>query len=97
MKIKHFSGYGIVNAKKISKTENDKHVLLVVKVTGNHELGLTRTFYDPYLIANWLVKKFEKSDFDYLSVNYDCLSDYEKDSNKCEIEYAIYTITYEKK
>ena len=93
MRIKHFSGYGTVNAKKISKTENDKHVLLVVKVTGDHEWGLTRPFHDPYLIANWLVAKFEKSAFDYLSVNYDCLSGYENGLK----EYAIYTITYEKK
>ena len=93
MKIKHFSGYGIVNAKKISKTENDKQVLLIVKITGDHEQGLTRSFHDPYLIANWIVKKFEKNEFDYLSVNYDCLSGYENGLN----EYAVYTITYETK
>lgn len=44
MKIKHFAGYGSVNAVKLSKknitdTFGNEKVELVVKVSGNHEWG----------------------------------------------------------
>lgn len=54
MKIKHYAGYGTVNATKIKSDENE----LVIKVEGNHEQGIYRD--DIYDIFNWLVKKFDK-------------------------------------
>ena len=72
MKIKHWQGYGYVEAKK-TNVENvteeelaaigiygyDKVKLLTITVTGDHEWGLVRDdIYDCY---NWLVKKFDKT------------------------------------
>ena len=59
MKIKHFAGYGTVNAKKISKTQKNGKTKLVVEVTGNHEYGLQRD--DPYTLKLWLINRFDKS------------------------------------
>ena len=61
MKIKHFQGYGCVNATRVK----DKNCTLHVKVTGNHECGLRRD--DDYDLFNWLVKRFDKSIEDYSS------------------------------
>ena len=55
MKIKHWAGYGCVNARKIS----DGSCTLHVRVEGNHEQGLIRS--DSYDLYNWLVKRFDKS------------------------------------
>ena len=55
MKIKHWQGYGTVNAVKVKSREFD----LVVKVSGNHEWGLRRD--DMFDVFNWLVKRFDKS------------------------------------
>lgn len=60
MRIKHFAGYGSVNAKKIA----DKAHTLHIKVTGNHEWGIVRK--DDYDLFNWLVKRFDKNQKDYL-------------------------------
>lgn len=57
MKIKHFVGYGCVNATKVK----DNTCKLHVKVTGNHEYGLGDDHtWDDYLMYNWLVKRFDK-------------------------------------
>lgn len=67
MRIKHFAGYGIIEAKKVSvKTENGVRTL-VIKVKGNHEWGINREM-DSGCIYTWLVKKFDKTlpdDFNY--------------------------------
>lgn len=63
MKIKHWQGYGTVSAQKIK----DKSCTLHVRVTGNHEWGLVR--HDTCDLFNWLVKRFDKSQTDYLSWN----------------------------
>lgn len=54
MTIKHYAGYGRVNAKRI-KDDATLHV----RVSGNHEQGLYRN--DLYDLYNWLVKKFDKT------------------------------------
>ena len=59
MKLKHWQGYGTVNAKKISKTEKNGVTTLKIRVTGNHECGIERN--DKYDVKNWLVKRFDKS------------------------------------
>lgn len=94
MRIKHFAGYGSVSAKKLKKQAIGNTTTLIVKVTGNHEQGLTRPFFDPYLIYNWIVKKFDKREnIDYIHLNYTCDDGYEI-TNGISNEYAIYTITY---
>ena len=59
MKIKHFAGYGTVEAKKI----NDGKATLHVHVEGNHECGLRRE--DDYDLFNWLVKRFDRTQKGY--------------------------------
>ena len=56
MRIKHWAGYGCVNAKRI----NDGQAKLHVRVEGNHECGLKRDLWDDYTLYNWLVKRFDK-------------------------------------
>ena len=99
MKIKHFSGYGTVNAKKIEKRVTQKTTifaenLLKVKITGNHEQGLTRHFYDPYLIYNWIVKRFERKPVDFLTVEYSVINNQYETIDGIETETAVYVITY---
>ena len=54
MKIKHFTGYGFVNATKIK----DPNCTLHIRVEGDHEQGLKRD--DLYDVFNWLIKRFDK-------------------------------------
>lgn len=53
MKIKHWQGYGTLNAKRLSSPANT----LVVEVWGDHEWGIEH--HDMYDVFNWLVLKFE--------------------------------------
>ena len=55
MKIKHWQGYGSVNAIKVK----DNTCKLHIRVSGNHEWGICRD--DLYDLYNWLVKRFDKS------------------------------------
>ena len=78
MKIKHFAGYGTVNAKKVldlkytnkrfSCYENPRIVNIVV--SGDHECGLVRK--DVYDVCEWLLKKlvkdFKDGSHDYRSI-----------------------------
>ena len=72
MRIKHFMGYGSVNAKVVEKglkTDVANGLLkkyLKINVWGNHECGLVRE--DKYDINNWLVKKVAKVDIDYQQI-----------------------------
>ena len=54
MKIKHWQGYGVIEAKRI----RDKRYDLCVVVSGNHEWGLRRD--DDYDVFRWLVQRFDK-------------------------------------
>jgi len=72
MRIKHFMGYGSVNAKVVEKglkTDVANGLLrkyLKINVWGNHEYGLVRE--DKYDINHWLVKKVAKVDIDYQQI-----------------------------
>ena len=89
MKIKHFAGYGCVNAKKIS----DKDGILVVEVKGNHEYGLSRN--DKYDVFNWLVKRFTKKCKSYRDIIQILINEYlTEDENGQIIETAKYVIGY---
>lgn len=62
MKLKHFAGYGTVNATRI-RDNKQTGAALHIQVKGNHECGLVRD--DEYDLFNWLVKRFDKSETDY--------------------------------
>lgn len=91
MKIKHWQGYGTVNAKKLfMNTSDDGITELVIEVKGNHEWGLVRD--DEYDVANWLVKRFDKDFIDYRDIIYLKIDeDYDIDTHE---DIAIYTINY---
>lgn len=55
MKIKHWQGYGSVNATRVK----DKNVKLHIRVVGNHEYGIHRD--DEYDLYYWLVRRFDKN------------------------------------
>ena len=86
MKLKHWQGYGTVNAKRVSNTKNDDGTkTLEISVTGMHEYGLVRN--DTYDIHRWLVARFAK----------DC-PDYRRIESMAIVENAdddvLYRITY---
>lgn len=95
MRIKHWQGYGSVEAtkiKKVVKTEENpysleygiKKMLLIVKVSGNHEWGLENN--DTYDVYNWLVKRFAKEVKDYTNIikmEIDSNYDFEKSCSIC--------------
>lgn len=94
MKIKHFAGYGSVQAKKVSKTTIGNRTKLVVEVKGNHEWGLVRD--DIYDVRRWLFNKFEKNfnGEDY-EISMSIEDDYVKENN-IDVEVATYTFEYDK-
>lgn len=56
MKIKHFAGYGSVNAKKIALFKRNNTTTLIIDVSGDHEKGLR-----PYIIEDsikWIAARF---------------------------------------
>ena len=90
MKIKHWQGYGSVNAVKTSRIADKGIVTLKIHVSGNHECGLERT--DAYDVANWLVKKFDKTFQNYrniISISTESGYDMHEDMDTCD-----YTICY---
>lgn len=100
MKVKHFAGYGSVEAKKVSKTTStnildEKFTTLKVQVKGNHEWGLVRD--DGYDLYNWLIKRFDKGVKDYYDIcgnlHYTYNDDYIEENN-LDVEVCTYTFTY---
>ena len=87
MKIKHFAGYGYVDAKRISTHKNDSTYDVTIKVKGNHEWGIHRE--DTYDVVRWL-GKVEKSLTDYRKVISCDLTDGYEDG----IETCLYHIVY---
>lgn len=90
MRIKHFAGYGCVEAKKtklVKKPDGTK--VLTITVTGNHERGLERD--DKYDLFNWLVKRFDKTVKDSRKIlNVQIQDDYIKQGN-LDVEQCVYT------
>ena len=95
MKIKHFTGYGSVQAKKVSKTNiDDNKVKLVVEVKGNHEWGLVRD--DIYDVRRWLFNRFEKNfNGNDWEISMTIKDDYVNE-NGIDVEVATYTFIYNK-
>jgi hypothetical protein len=102
MKIKHFSGYGCVNAVKTAETKafdnwfSDYPVKRVtIKVTGEHERGLHRN--DKYDVYNWLVKRFCKDCKSYRDIiDLQIMSVYEIENNAFK-DVCTYIIDYQVK
>ena len=93
MKLKHWQGYGSVEAKKVSKTTfnnnwGEKKTKLVLSVKGNHEYGLVRD--DIYDVKRWLFDRFEKN----FSGEYYDIDMSIKDEYVGGVEVATYTFIY---
>ena len=89
MRIKHWQGYGSVNAKKLSKGKTqDNCTKLVVEVTGNHEWGLVRN--DVYDVHRWLVGRFVKDCPSYRNITNMRITEDESG----DVDKAVYEITY---
>ena len=87
MKIKHFAGYGSVQATRVK----DKKHTLHIQVRGNHEWGLRRD--DQIDLFRWLVSRFDKSFKDFTWVEWQKLQprveivesfDYDKKEDVCD-------------
>ena len=92
MKIKHFAGYGSVNARGLERSCNSYNNFKTIKILvyGNHEMGLDRSEY-VYDIYNWLVKRFTKDCSSYgqiVDIKFNYTDDVEGQ------EAAIYEIKY---
>lgn len=94
MRIKHFTNYGSVQARKVSKTTTNNKTKLVVEVKGNHEWGLVRD--DIYDVRRWLFNRFEKNfnGQDY-EIDMTIEDNYIKEGN-LDVEVATYTSEYDK-
>ena len=90
MRIKHWQGYGCVNAKKLRKDSET----LVVEVSGMHEYGLTRN--DAYDVFNWLVKRFDKSRKDYREIRDIDIDEDSETVNGLPFWRCVYTISFRK-
>lgn len=89
MKIKHFAGYGTVNAKKIALSKEDNTTTLVVSVSGDHERGLK-----PFIIddtVKWIAARFYKPIVNI--PNYKIDIDYKYDIVPGTPETIVYTFT----
>jgi len=91
MKIKHWQGYGSVNAKKLSKSTKGGITTLKVEVSGNHEYGVVRD--DIYDLKRWLVDRFDKTAPDCYDIGYSYENGYRRNGSIDE-EYCIYTFTW---
>ena len=92
MKIKHWQGYGCVNAKVLRKTDYSA----VIEVSGNHEWGLYRN--DTYDIARWLLRHFipafNTGEKDYRNIFSMYIDSGYKKVNGLDTEYAIYFVRW---
>lgn len=88
MKIKHWQGYGCVNAEKIESCDG----YLKIRVWGNHEYGLERN--DTYDVFNWLVKRFSRKHKDYTEIASMITDDGYEKIDGLYTEVCVYTIYF---
>jgi len=97
MRVKHFSGYGSVEVKKVSKNTfknewGETKTKMVLRVKGNHECGLVRN--DIYDVKRWIFDKFEKNfKGEYFKIDMNVVNDYVKEDG-LDVEVAVYTFVY---
>lgn len=95
-KIKHWQGYGSLDVKKLAEynansTGSKKKV--VIQVSGNHEYGVVRE--DPYDVHRWLGKRFFPDCDSYRDItDLNVIPGTGKDKAGCDVDTAIYEITY---
>ena len=65
MKVKHWAGYGCVEAECLARSE----AIVIIKVKGNHEQGLLPRYFDSRDWDRWLGKRFRVGDFAYVEAN----------------------------
>ena len=90
MRIKHWQGYGTVNAVRKKTVENGEDKIMTILVSGNHEYGLNRN--DKYDVFNWLLRKFDKTVSDYRCIRNVNTEEGWDNTNHCDT--CLYTIEY---
>ena len=88
MKIKHWQGYGLLEAKKMPNDGATLHI----RVSGDHEYGIH--LEDEYDLFNWLIRKFDKSIPDYPTWRRMHPIIEVKDGWNAETDYCDYYFTY---
>lgn len=100
MRIKHFQGYGTVNATKVRKDTffdvyGEEKTKLIIKVQGLHEWGLkVNCSYDA---VRWLLPKFEKNlpnDYWNVEVTTEYGADIKVDNKYGYEQVCVYTFIY---
>ncbi len=91
MKIKHWQGYGTVDAKKMPNNGATLHI----RVSGNHEWGIH--LEDEYDLFNWLIRKFDKSIPDYPTWHRMRPIIEVRDGWDAETDYCDYYFTYDRR
>ena len=91
MKIKHFAGYGSINAKKLKHETINGVTTLIINVSGDHEKGLR-----PYILEDsirWLAARYDKNilNIPWYKINIDIINNY-----SMPLESLTYTFIYEK-
>lgn len=87
MRLKHWQGYGCIDAKKTGmKSNRDGTKTVEITVTGMHEYGLVRD--DRYDVYDWLVRRFAKDCPGYRAIE-DMRIHEASDGGS-----AVYTVTY---
>ena len=67
MRIKHWAGYGCVNAKtNYRKNYKNGTTVTTVEVWGNHERGLEPRYFDKQDWERWLGKRFRLNKITYV-------------------------------
>lgn len=91
MRIKHFAGYGSVNAKKIALFKRDNITTLIIDVSGDHECGLRPCIIEDSI--KWLAARFDKN-----IINIPWYNIYIDINNNYGMPYdtLIYTFKYKK-
>lgn len=94
MKIKHFQGYGCVEATKVKQEKyvdayGREMTKVVVLVKGNHECGLTTNGF--YTLYKWLVKRFYKRCNSYLDIFNMSYNNYYEKIDGIDVEHCQYT------
>lgn len=95
MKLKHWAGYGSVQAEKVERSYNTKTGCnrMVIKVSGLHECGLDRSRYK-YDCFNWLLKRFDKKVANLDDRIIDKIDYTESWDSTNRVDIAYYTFTY---
>jgi len=96
MKIKHYQGYGTLNAFVMLRTQTYgpkgyTNRSVKIEVIGNHEYGLELRYKDNYALAQWLGRlgKFTEKEV----VSFEMESFYKRNEEKrIDEEHCIYSI-----